>query len=84
MLVWLHPHVDEFNVKTRAKRANLWPPYISNTFNKFLNVLTIDLSNKLFPCEDLNYKIEMMSRLASPFEILYKLNQFLKKNLKNK
>ncbi len=86
MLIWLHPHVDEFNVKTRAKRPNLWPPCISNTFNEFLNILTNDLYNKLLPCQNFNYKIEAMSRSTSPFEIPYKLNQFflkLKKYINN-
>jgi hypothetical protein len=40
-------HVDESSAKFEAKRAEFWFSFISNTINKFLDVLTHEFTKCL-------------------------------------
>jgi hypothetical protein len=55
-------HVDEFCIKAKAKRVNQWPTLIDK------------LPNQLPPYFDVDHKIEVMLRLASPFQASYRFN----------
>jgi hypothetical protein len=68
-------YVNEFSDKAIAKRISLWSTCISNTFNKFLDVLMNGLFNKLSPCHDLDHKIEEAKVGTRPFKASYRLNQ---------
>jgi hypothetical protein len=60
-------YVNEFSDKAIAKGISLWSTCISNTFNKFLDVLMDGLLNKLFPCHNLDHKIEVAKVGTKPF-----------------
>jgi hypothetical protein len=47
-------HVNEFGVKEKTKGANQSPVSISNTFNKFFDVLTNKFPKQLFLCHLMN------------------------------
>lgn len=40
-------HVNEFSAKAKSKGFNLWPNCISNTNNKYLNVLIKKTSEQI-------------------------------------
>jgi hypothetical protein len=44
--------VNELSVKAKAIKVGQWPTHISNTFNKFLDVLIIKFSKQLEWCWD--------------------------------
>jgi hypothetical protein len=54
--------VDESNVKSKAKGAKFWPTCISNTINKFLDILTDELLKHLPPFHNVNHNIEVVPR----------------------
>jgi hypothetical protein len=67
--------VNEFTDKAIAKGISLWFTCISNTFNKFSDVLMDGLLNKLSPCHDLDHKIEVAKVGTRPFKTPYTFNQ---------
>jgi hypothetical protein len=68
-------HVNEFNVKAKAKWVGPSFTCIANMLNKILNVLIDEIPKKLPPCRDVDHKIEVMSRSTPPFRALYRVNQ---------
>jgi hypothetical protein len=64
-------HVDESNVKSKAKGAKSWPNHISNTINKVLDVLTNNLPKHLPRSRNVDHKIEVVHRSTPPFKSLY-------------
>ncbi len=76
-------HVNEFNIKAKAKLVGPSFTCISNMRNKILNVLIDEIPIKLPPCHDVDHKIEVMSRSTPPFRALYKVNQKECEELKN-
>jgi hypothetical protein len=72
-------HVDEYNAKSKAKRIKSWLTYISNIFNKFLDILTNELLKHLPHSHNVDHKIEVAPRPVPPFKSPYMLN---KKELK--
>ncbi len=59
--------VDESSAKSQAKGPKSWPICISNTINKFLDILVDKLPRHLPPFHNVDHKIEVMpwSRLSS-------------------
>jgi hypothetical protein len=53
-------HVDESNANSKAKGAKFWPTCISNTINKFLDVLTDNLLKHLPLYCNVDHKIEVV------------------------
>ncbi len=53
----------------------LWFACISNTFNKFSDVLMDGLLDKLSPYHDFDHKIEVAEVGIRPFKAPYRLNQ---------
>jgi hypothetical protein len=49
-------HVDEFNVKAKAKGAKSWRTCLSNTINTFLDILTNNLPKHLPPFHNVDHK----------------------------
>lgn len=47
--------VNEFGVKEKTKRVNQSPVFISNTFNKFFDVLTNKFPKQFFFCHVMNW-----------------------------
>jgi hypothetical protein len=50
-------------------------PYILDSLNKFLEVLTNEISNALPPCRKVDHKIKMVLRTTPPSKAPYRLNQ---------
>jgi len=67
--------VDESNAKSKAKWVKFWPNYISNTINKFLDILTNELLKRLLHFCNVDHKIEVVPRLAPSSKSPYQLNQ---------
>jgi hypothetical protein len=55
--------MDEYNDKYKAKGVKSWPTCISNTINKFLDVLMNDLFKHLSPFHNVDHKIEVVPGL---------------------
>jgi hypothetical protein len=67
--------VNEFSDKAIMKGISLWFACISNTFNKFSDVLMDGLLDKLSPCHDFDHEIEVAKVGIRPFKAPYRLNQ---------
>ncbi len=67
--------MDEFSAKSKAKGVKSWPTCISNTINKFLDVLMDDLPKHLPPHHNVDHKIEVVPGLAPPSKSPYQLNK---------
>jgi hypothetical protein len=64
-------HLDESSAKFKAKGAKFWPSYISNTINRFLDVLTYEFPKHLPHFHNVDHKIEMVLGSAPPFKSPY-------------
>jgi hypothetical protein len=67
--------VDESSAKSKAKGVKFWPNHVSDTINKFLDILTNELFKCLPPFCNVDHKIEVVPRLAPPSKSPYQLNQ---------
>jgi len=67
--------VDESSAKYKAKGAKFWPTCISNTINKFLDVLMGNLPKHLPPSHNVDQKIKVVPGLRPPSKSPYQLNQ---------
>ncbi len=67
--------VDEFITKSKAKGAKSWPTCISNTINKFLDILMDDFPKHLFPSRHVDHRIKVVLGSTPPFKAPYRLNK---------
>ncbi len=67
--------MDESSAKSKAKGAKFWPTCISNTINKFLDILMDDLPKHLPHFCNVNHKIEVVPGLTPPSKSPYQLNK---------
>jgi hypothetical protein len=67
--------VDESNVEFKAKGAKSWPNCISNTINKFYDVLTNELFKHLPFFHNVDHNIEVVPRSAPPSKSPYQFNK---------
>jgi hypothetical protein len=64
-------HVDESSAKFKTKGAKSWPICISNTINKFLDILIDDLPKHLPLFHNVDHKIKVVPKSAPPFKSPY-------------
>jgi hypothetical protein len=64
-------HVDESNAKSKAKGAKSLPTCISDTINKFLDILMDDFPKHLLRSRNVDHKIKVVPRFAPPFKAPY-------------
>ncbi len=68
-------HVDESSAKSKAKGVKLWPIYISNIINKFLDILMDKLLKHLPHFRNVDYKIEVVFGSMPPSNSPYMLDK---------
>jgi hypothetical protein len=71
ILIFLRVSQEEFKPQD-VKKPHV---YIFDSLNKFLKVLTNELSNSLPPCKEIDHKIKTVPGSALPSKAPYKLNQ---------
>jgi hypothetical protein len=76
-------HVDESSAKSKTKGVKFWHSHISNTINKYLDVLTNELPKRLPPFRNVDHKLEVVFGMAPPFKSPYQFNKKELQELKN-